>query len=157
VFEPPPLTATSPPSATSPAPTPPLAAALPTQIDPSSSWIEIDLAGQTVVLHEGSRILAEYPAASGVMSDPRYATPPGLYWVQSKQKGPVESVPGVFVSDVIMFDIRNGNGIHSRPMDANGTLLDATLGQPATAGCVRVGESASVFEFARLGMWVWIH
>jgi len=78
VFEPPPLTATSPPSATSPAPTPPLAAALPTQIDPSSSWIEIDLAGQTVVLHEGSRILAEYPAASGVMSDLRYATPPGL-------------------------------------------------------------------------------
>jgi lipoprotein-anchoring transpeptidase ErfK/SrfK len=92
-----------------------------------------------------------------VTSDPKYATPPGVYRVQSKEKGPIESVAGVYVSDVIMFDIQNGNGIHSRPMDAKGKLLDATLGQPATAGCVRVGESASVFEFARLGMWVWIH
>jgi hypothetical protein len=77
--------------------------------------------------------------------------------VEGKDKGPVESVPGVFVHDLIMFDTRNGNGIHSRPMDADGKVLDATLGKPATAGCVRVGESASVFEFARVGMWVWIH
>ncbi len=88
---------------------------------------------------------------------PKYATPPDLYRVQSKEKGPIESVPGVFVSDIIMFDIRSGNGIRSRPMDANGNVLDATLGQPTSAGCVRVGESARVFEFAQTGMWVWIH
>jgi lipoprotein-anchoring transpeptidase ErfK/SrfK len=135
----------------------PLPVRPPTQISPSASWIEIDLARQVVVLHQGDVISAEYPASTGVISDPKYATPPGLYQVQSKEKGPIESVAGVYVSDVIMFDIRNGNGIHSRPMDAKGKLLDATLGQPATAGCVRVGESASVFEFARFGMWVWIH
>ena len=129
----------------------------PTQISSSASWIEVDLAKQTIILHERESVIAEYLASTGVTSDPKYATPPGLYRVQSKEKGPIESVPGVFVSDIIMFDIQNGNGIHSRPMDNEGKILDATLGQPATAGCVRVGESANVFEFARLGMWVWIH
>ena len=129
----------------------------PTQISSSASWIEVDLVKQTVILHEGGSVIAEYPASTGITSDPKYATPPGLYHVQSKEKGPIESVPGVFVSDVIMFDILHGNGIHSRPMDKQGKILDTTLGQPATAGCVRVGVSASVFEFAKLGMWVWIH
>ena len=135
----------------------PLPIQLPTQISSSASWIEVDLEKQTVILHEGDLVIAEYLASTGVTSDPKYATPPGLYNVQRKEKGPIESVPGVFVSDIIMFDILNGNGIHSRPMDAKGNILDATLGQPATAGCVRVGESASVFEFAQLGMRVWIH
>ena len=129
----------------------------PTQISSSASWIEVDLAKQIVVLHESGAILAEYAASTGITSESKYATPAGLYHVQSKEKGPIESVPGVFVSDVIMFDIFNGNGIHSRPMDKQGEILDTTLGQPATAGCVRVGESVSVFEFAKLGMWVWIH
>ena len=110
-----------------------------------------------MILHESGSVIAEYLASTGVTSDPKYATPPGLYHVQSKEKGPIESVPGVFVSDIIMFDIPNGNGIHSRPMDNKGRTLDATLGQPVTAGCVRVEESARVFEFAQLGMWVWIH
>ncbi len=135
----------------------PLEVQPPFQIGPNAAWIEVDLARQIVVLHRGGRASAEYPVSTGVTSDPKYATPPGLYRVQSKDKGPIESVAGVFVSDVIMFDIQNGNGFHSRPMDARGNILDATLGKPATAGCVRVGESASVFEFAQIGMWVWIH
>jgi hypothetical protein len=152
------LPATLPPTPESVSALPtPLEVQPPARISPSASWIEVDLAKQIVVLHHGGRVSAEYPASTGVMSDPKYATPPGLYHVQSKEKGPVESVAGVFVSDVIMFDIQNGNGFHSRPMDAAGKILDATLGQPATAGCVRVGESASVFEFAQIGMWVWIH
>ncbi len=130
---------------------------LPPLIQAASAWIEVDLARQVVLLHEGEAVIAELPASTGVTSDPKYATPPGLYRVQSKDKGPVESVPGVFVSDVVMFDIRLGNGFHSRPMDAQGKVLDETLGTPATAGCVRVGESARLFDFAQLGMWVWIH
>ena len=135
----------------------PLEVRPPFQISTDASWIEVDLAKQIVVLHRGDRAKAEYPASTGVTSDPKYATPPGLYRVQSKEKGPIESVAGVFVSDVVMFDIQNGNGIHSMPIDARGNILDATLGRPATAGCVRVGESASVFEFAQIGMVVWIH
>ena len=73
------------------------------------------------------------------------------------EKGPVENVPGVFVSDILIFDFGRGLGIHSRPMDAGGNLLDATLGRPGTAGCVRVAESASVYAFAWVGMQIWIH
>jgi hypothetical protein len=134
-----------------------LSQALPALIDPASSWIEVSLLRQVVILHRGSAVVAEYAASTGVTSDPRYATPPGLYQVQSKDKGPVESVPGVFVTDVVMFDLGRGNGFHSRPIDAQGNLLDRTLGMPTTAGCVRVGESAAVFDFARVGMKIWIH
>jgi hypothetical protein len=73
------------------------------------------------------------------------------------QKGPIENVPGVVVGDILIFDVRNGLGIHSRPMDAEGNLLDDRVGIPITGGCVRVGDSARVYEFARLGMPVWIH
>ncbi len=147
-----------------PAPTPTQTAVPPTSsptlpplIQAASAWIEVDLAKQVVLLHDGDAVIAELPASTGVASDPKYATPPGLYRVQSKDQGPVESVPGVFVSDVVMFDLRLGNGFHSRPMDPQGKVLDETLGTPATAGCVRVGDSARLFDFAQLGMWVWIH
>lgn len=131
--------------------------ASPARIDPASAWIEVDLARQVVLLHEAGQVIAELEASTGVTSDPKYATPPGLYRVQSMEQGPIQSIPDVYVSHVIMFDIGKGNGFHSRPMDAQGDLLDATLGQPGTAGCVRVGDSARLFAFARIGMWVWIH
>ena len=108
-------------------------------------------------MRKGDLVIAEYPASTGVTSEPRYMTQPGLQRVQSREKGPVESVPGVYVTDIVMFDVLNGNGFHSRPIDADGNVLDATLGKPTTAGCVRVGELASVFDFAQIGMWVWIH
>jgi lipoprotein-anchoring transpeptidase ErfK/SrfK len=126
----------------------------PAFIGPTDSWIEVDLTRQMVVLHEAGSVIAEYPASSGVASHP---TPPGLYRVQMMEKGPIENVPGVFVSDMLMFHLGKGIGIHSRRMDADGNLLDATLGQPSSGGCVRVGESARVFEFAQLGMRIWIH
>ncbi len=147
----PPAIVTSPPAAAT------ATLQAPAWIGPTESWIEIDLARQTLALHEGGAVRAEYLVSTGVTTDPKYATPPDLYRVQSKDKGPVESAPGVFVSDIVMFDLGRGNGIHSLPMDAAGTVLDATVGTPATAGCVRLAESAQVFEFARIGMRVWIH
>ena len=130
---------------------------VPSYLDPSGSWIDIDLARQVLDLPEGGRLIAEYPVSTGVMTDPKYATPPGLYQVQSKDQGPRESSPGVLVSDVVMFDLGRGYGIHSLPMDSQGTVLDKTVGTPSTAGCVRVLESGRVFEFAQIGMRIWIH
>jgi len=144
------LTGTAPPAPTA-------TLSLPSYLDPSSSWIEIDLTRQVLALHEAGRVAAEYPVSTGVTTDPKYATPPDLYQVQAKDKGPIESAPGVFVSNIVLFDLGRGNGIHSLPMDAQGTVLDATVGTPATAGCVRVAEAADVYEFAQIGMRVWIH
>jgi hypothetical protein len=130
---------------------------MPALLDRDGSWIEVDLRRQEVVLHKGGAIVGEYAASSGVSTEGGYATPPGLYRVQMMEKGPIENVPGVFVSDILIFDLRQGLGIHSRPMDVHGNLLDATLGRPSTGGCVRVGDSGSVYEFAGVGMQVWIH
>ena len=84
-------------------------------------------------------------------------TLPGVYMVQQRIKGPIENVPGVFVSDILIFDFGRDIGIHSLPMDEDGRILDATLGKPASGGCVRVGEAAAVFEFAHVGTRVWVH
>jgi hypothetical protein len=61
-----------------------IGAPTPTQISSIDSWIEIDLAEQVLVLHKDGQIAAEYPVSTGVTDDPKYATPPGLYKVQSK-------------------------------------------------------------------------
>lgn len=137
--------------------TPAATASLPSLIRSTDSWIEVDLARQVVILHEADKVIGEYAASSGLTTDPNTATPPGLYRVQMMEKGPIENVPGVFVSDILIFHVGRGLGIHSMPMDAGGKVLDATLGQPGTAGCVRVGESSRVFEFAEMGMRIWIH
>ncbi len=129
----------------------------PDEVDSLADWIEVDLTRQLVVLHADGGIVSSHAAASGRTDVPGAATPPGLYRVQILQKGPIENVPGVYVGDIVIFDAWNGIGLHSRPMDAAGNLLDATLGEPVTAGCVRVGDSAVVYEFARLGTWVWVH
>jgi lipoprotein-anchoring transpeptidase ErfK/SrfK len=88
---------------------------------------------------------------------PNTQTYPGVFDIRRKYKGPIETAPGVFVMNVLEFDLEHGNGIHSLPMDRDGRILDGRLGKPMTAGCVRVGESEVVYEFATLPMKVWIH
>ncbi len=150
---------TAPPPASLPADSPVAATPVvpPPKVGPSQKWIEVDLALQVVRLREGDRMLAEYPAATGVVTSTETATVPGVYMVQQMIKGPIENVPGVFVSDILIYDFGRDVGVHSLPMDKDGTVLDATLGKPASGGCVRVGESAGVFEFAQVGTKVWIH
>ncbi len=123
----------------------------------AEKWIEVDLAAQRVRLREGSQILSEHMASTGAAISPETTTYPGVYQVQQKIKGPIENVPGVFLSDILIFDLMAGAGIHSMPMDKEGKVLDSTLGKPLTAGCVRVGDSTTVFEFARLGTIIWVH
>ncbi len=127
------------------------------KIRASEKWIEVDLAAQTVRLLQESQVVAEYLAATGVATATETTTAPGDYQIQQMIKGPIENVPGVYVSDILIYDVAAGAGIHSLPMDQAGNVLDSRLGKPVTAGCVRVGEAAAVFKFARLGMRVWIH
>lgn len=141
-----------------PTPTPPpVPPPTPAAIGPAERWIEVDLAAQVVRLHDGEQVVAEYPAATGVNTTPETTTYTGLFEVRIMMRGPIENVPGVFLSDIVEFDIEHHNGFHSLPMDATGQVLDTTLGQPATAGCVRLAESAAVFDFAWVGMKVWVH
>lgn len=126
-------------------------------VQESERWIEVDLQAQKVRLYAGNKIINEYPAATGVNQSPQTTTYRGLFTITSKYKGPIQTVPSVYVKDVLEFDPDHGNGIHSMPMDKDGNILDDRLGQPATAGCVRVGEAERVYDFAYLGMRVWVH
>jgi lipoprotein-anchoring transpeptidase ErfK/SrfK len=126
-------------------------------VQESERWIEVDLQAQKVRLYEGIKMVNEYPAGTGVNQSPQTTTYPGSFEVTSKYKGPVETAPGVYVTNVLEFDPDHGNGIHSLPVDKDGNILDKRLGQPVTAGCVRVGEATSVYDFATLGMTVWVH
>jgi hypothetical protein len=145
------------PTASSPAAVTPSLQPLPAEIAAASEWIEVDLANQEVLLHRDGAVVAQFPAATGLTTYAKYRTPAGVFDIQVKQKGPIENVPGVFVSDMLIYDLEGGIGIHSRPMDAEDNLLDERLGLPITGGCVRVGESAQVYDFAKAGMWVWVH
>ena len=146
-------------------PSPPVSEASPTAITPTvrpspgagEQWIEVVLDRQTVILHDGDSIVGEFTAAAGVGTSPETTTYTGEFKVQTLMPGPVESAPGVYVTDVVIFDWQHGNGFHSRPMDKDGNILDATLGKPATAGCIRLAESDELYHFARLGMRVVIH
>lgn len=120
-------------------------------------WIEIDTQAQKVRLYEGLTLVEEYPASSGVNQDPQTTTYLGIFEVTSKYKGPIQTAPGVYVTNVLEFDPEHGNGIHSLPMDKDGNILDDRLGQPVSAGCVRVGQVTSVYDFAHLGMTIWVH
>jgi hypothetical protein len=117
----------------------------------------VSLQEQMVRLHVSDRVVAEYPAATGVNTRPETTTYPGLFEVRHKYKGPIETAPDTYVRDVLEFDLEHGNGFHSLPMDARGHVLDDRVGTPVTAGCVRVAESTAVYDFATLGMKVWIH
>lgn len=121
------------------------------------SWIEVDLAQQTVRLWRGDTMAGEFIAASGVATSTETTTRPGVYRVQQLIAGPIENVPGVWVEHIVIYDYFAGAGIHSLPMDAAGRVLDDRLGVAVSAGCVRVGDSAPVYDFARLGMTVWVH
>jgi hypothetical protein len=120
-------------------------------------WIEVLLDEQKVLLHDGDEIAGEYPVSTGVGTSPETTTYPGEYRVRSMWRGPEETVPGVFVKDIVVFDWPHGNGFHSLPMDKDGNILDPTVGAPASAGCIRLANSEELYQFAEIGIRVVIH
>jgi lipoprotein-anchoring transpeptidase ErfK/SrfK len=147
-----------PPTASLPLPT---AIALATFPSPSPEaepaavrWIEVVLQEQTVYLWEDHNLVATLPVSSGVGGSPETTTHTGEFIVETMYQGPEQTVPGVYVRDIVIFDWEHGNGFHSLPMDADGKVLDPTIGKPASAGCIRVAESAMLYDFAEIGMKV---
>ena len=125
---------------------------------PTEHWITVSLSDQLVRLCEGSQMVGEYPAATGAGDRPETTTWPGLFTVRDKNKGPVYlSQFDVYVSDWVGFDQEHAIGFHSLPKDRSGRVLDDRLGQPVSHGCIRMARSAKVYDFAAVGMKVWVH
>lgn len=144
-------------SATSNLPAGGFSISTPNAIPPHARWIEVSLEEHLLRLHEGEQVIGQFRVATGVGSSPEYTTYPGVFELRLMYAGPVETAPGVFVTDILEFDPAHGNGIHSLPKDKDGHILDDRVGLSLTAGCIRVAESATVFDFARLGMMIWVH
>lgn len=147
-----------PPTASLPLPT-----AIASATFPSSSpeakpiavgWIEVVLEEQTVYLWKDHDLFATLSMSSGVAESPETTTYTGEFVVETMYPRPEQTVPGVYVRDIVIFDWDHGNGFHSLPTDANGHILDLTIGKPASAGCIRVAESAILYDFAEIGMKV---
>jgi hypothetical protein len=120
----------------------------------SSAWIEVVLEEQVAILWNDEVALKVLPIASGIGDSPGTTTYTGVYEIATMYRGPEQTAPGVYVRDIVIFDWDHGNGFHSLPLDENGHILDATIGIPASAGCIRVRDSAVLYEFAYLGMKV---
>lgn len=131
-----------------------LASSVPEEQSATARWIEVVLEDQSIYLWEDNEILETLPMSSGVNESPATTTYSGEFIVETMYPGPEETAPGVYVRDIIIFDWEHGNGFHSLPMDVDGQILDPTLGKPASAGCIRVANSALLYEFAKVGMKV---
>jgi hypothetical protein len=65
-------------------------------------------------------------------------------------QGPIENVPGVFVSDIIIYDVRM-EGIHRFPWTNSAAPSICLAARPAPAASA--WGSCIVFAFARLARW----
>ena len=140
--------------ATTPLSTPKPSVVIASPTSQAARWIDVVLGDQVAYLWQDGQLVASLPISSGVGDTPSTTTYTGEFTIATMYRGPEETVPGVFVQDVVIFDWEHGNGFHSLPMDANGAILDPTVGKPASAGCIRVADSELLYEFAELGMRV---
>jgi hypothetical protein len=157
---PPPAATVGAPVATpSPVPTPaPLVR--PAGLPATGRWIEVDVTHYVVRLMDGSRAMREIgPVAVGREVDTgKYeSTQTGLFAVYEKRGGLTYDKPyDTYIDWWVGFDHEKDNGFHSFLLDAQGKVADASTGRVSN-GCIRTGDAQAVFEFAAVGMPVWVH
>lgn len=120
-------------------------------------WIEVDLGRHEVLLHEGARVIKTLPAATGRNDTPGTTTYPGIYEVYRKSRI-LQYLEGekVYIRDWVAFDAEWANGFHSFPLDEYGKVLDARVREGLSSGCVRTADSSFVYNFAEIGMTVFV-
>ena len=153
--EPPAPTPTAPPT---PAPTPvPVRAAGP----PSAGrWIDVDVTRFMIRLMDGVNPVREIgPVGVGREIDTgRYeSTQTGLFAVYTKRAERTYDAPyDTYIAWWVGFDPAKDNGFHSFLQDENGNTVDASTGRVSN-GCIRSGQAAAIYEYAEIGMPVWVH
>jgi hypothetical protein len=73
-------------------------------------WIEVVLEEQTIYLWEDNSLCTTLSMSSGVGDSPATTTYTGEFVVETMYPGPEQTVPGVYVRDIIIFDWDHGNG-----------------------------------------------
>ena len=136
------------------------AAARPPGVPQQGRWIDVDVTRFTVRLMDGGRVMQEVgPVGVGREIDTgRYeSTQTGLFNVYEKRAGLTFDAPyNTYIDWWVGFDPAKDNGFHSFLLDKAGAVVDASTGRVSN-GCIRTGSGKQIFEFAEVGMPVWVH
>lgn len=123
-------------------------------------WIDVDVTRYRVQLMDGSRVLQTIaPVAVGAQIDTgEYeSTQTGLFHIYNMLAGLQYDAPyDAYISDWVGFDPDRANGFHSFLLDAGGNVVDDSTGRVSN-GCIRTGAPAAIFDFAEIGMPVFVH
>ncbi len=132
----------------------------PTQAPTTGHWIDVDVTNFAVHLMNGTQVLQTIgPVAVGAQVDTGAyeSTQTGLYHVYNKIPGLQYDAPyKAYISDWVAFDPNKDNGFHSFLQDSTGAVTDASTGRVSN-GCIRTGDSSTIYTFAEIGMPVLVH
>lgn len=139
----------------------PSVAAVPKPVAPTTGrWIDVDVTRFTVKLMDGKQVVREIgPVGVGAQIDTGAyeSTQTGLFRVYNKTAGLTFDAPyNTYIDWWVGFDVDKANGFHSFLLDAKGAVVDASTGRISN-GCIRTPEPKAVFEFAEVGMPVFVH
>lgn len=159
-----PTTAPSPQATTTPARVEGTPAAKATPRAPAAPtagrWIDVDVTRFTVKLMDGKQVVREIgPVGVGAQIDTGAyeSTQTGLFHVYNKIEGLTYDAPyDTYIDWWVGFDPAKANGFHSFLLDAKGNVVTATTGRISN-GCIRTPEPKALFEFAEVGMPVFVH
>lgn len=126
----------------------------------SGEWIDVDVTNFVVRLMDGKWVLGRVsPVAVGEQIDTgEYSsTQTGLFHVYEKNSDlTLDTQYNAYISDWVGFDPEKANGFHSFPKDADGNVVNTDTGRVSN-GCIRSESPEEIFDFAQIGMPVYVH
>jgi hypothetical protein len=126
----------------------------------SGEWIDVDVTDFVVRLMDGKWVLARIsPVAVGERIDTgEYtSTQTGLFHVYEKNGDlAFDAQYNAYISHWVGFDPDKANGFHSFLKDQDGNVVNAGTGRVSN-GCIRTGSPEEIFDFAQVGMPVYVH
>lgn len=158
-------TATNPPAptatpTTAPRVAQPTATRAPARPPNSGQWIDVNVSSYTVRLMDGQAAVKTLgPVGVGREIDTGVweSTATGLFYVYSMDAALVYDAPyDTYISHWVGFDPSLANGFHSFLKDKDGKVVDPSTGNVSN-GCIRVGDVEAVFNYAHIGMPVFVH
>ena len=126
----------------------------------SGRWIDVDVTRYQIQLMDGTnvvRTIAPIAVGEQVNTGAYLSTQTGLFHVYNKTEALAYDAPyDTYISHWVGFDPAKDNGFHSFLKDASGKVVDPSTGRISN-GCIRTGEAQAVYEFAEIGMPVFVH
>lgn len=126
----------------------------------SGRWIDVDVTNFVVRLMDGEKVtmtIAPVAVGAQINTGAYDSTATGLFHVYSMSANLTYDAPyKTYISNWVGFDPKLDNGMHSFLEDKSGKVVDASTGGVSN-GCIRTGQSAAIYAFARIGMPVYVH